>query len=490
MVIFPVGLLASSCTVCNSSAMEDSESRQRAVEHGLVPIVRIADHPVHWTIDERLQHYACPGAAVAVMHDGRLDWAAGYGVRDVDQPGPVGPDTVFMVASCSKPVTAMLVLQQVERGALDLDTDVNRYLRRWQVPVDEFTSEQPVTLRHILSHTAGLTVNGFGVTPRDGRPVATSLDLLNGTPPSAERPVRVDKHYDGTSRYSGGGYVIAQFVLEDVLGTDFADLAQTTLFGPLGMTNSTFRHPLPERFHHDVASGHGDDGRAHAGGWMLSSEMAAGGLFSTARDYATFLLACRASFHGERGAPLGRSLAREMMTRHDRGEFGLGVRVLGNGSTARFNHGGSNDGYQSETNTYLESGDGAVVLTNATSGLFLYREIHNGIAEVYDWPEYLLTPKRLRTLSDDEMQRYVGSYRIKIGIELPFIEVWVEDGRLLSQVPGLRFGVQETFCDEHGVLFQQTGPFETYVEFGPDGRAQELAVREGAVEFIRAERVS
>jgi CubicO group peptidase (beta-lactamase class C family) len=465
-----------------------ADERRAAVEAGLTPIVRIAGHPTHWTVDERLAHYECPGVAVAVMHEGRIDWAAGYGRRNVDAPESVGADTLFMVASCSKPVAAVLVLQQVERGVLDVDVDVNRYLRRWQVPMNDFTAERPVTLRHCLSHTAGLSVNGWGAVPQDGSPVATTLDLLDGTPPSSQPPVVVNKAYDGTSRYSGGGYVISQLVLEDVLGVDFADLADRMIFDPLGMRNTTYRQPLPTRFHGDVAAGHGDDGRPFPGGWLLSSEKAAGGLFSTARDYATFLLGVRAAWQGETGAILGQGIAREMMTRHDRGEFGLGVRVLGNGPT-RFNHGGSNDGYQSETNTYLESGDGAVVLTNSTSGIFLYREVHNGVAEVYGWPDFLLAPKRLRTLTPDDMQAYVGSYRIKMGIELPFIEVWVDNGRLFSQVPGLRFGVQETFCDEAGVLFQQTGPFETRVEFGPDGLAQELIVSEAGVDFLRAERV-
>jgi CubicO group peptidase (beta-lactamase class C family) len=298
----------------------------------------------------------------------------------------------------------------------------------------------------------------------------------------------VNKAYDGTSRYSGGGYLIAQMVLEDVLGVSFDALAQQMLFGPLGMTNSSFTQPLVSRLRGDVASGHGDDGRPHPGGWSISSEMATGGLFSTARDYATFLLAVRAAWVGEPGAVLGQSLAREMLTRHEHGDFGLGVRVLGDGPT-RMNHGGSNDGYQSETNTYLESGDGAVVLTNATSGIFLYREVLNGIAEVYDWPDFLLAPKRLRHLSQAEMAELSGSYRIEIGIELPFIEVWVDNGRLYSQVPGLRFGVQETFCDIDGVLFQQTGPFETRVLRDEAGRVSGLSVSESGVEFLRASRV-
>ena len=282
----------------------EQAARRERVEHGLLPIMRIADQPTRWTFAERLAHYRCPGTSVAVMHEGRIDWLGGYGhldavgrtVDDTEDGSsrtvlePCGPDTIYMVASCSKPVAAVLVLQQVERGTIDLDVPVNRYLRRWQVPDNDFTADHPVTLRGCLSHTAGLTVNGWGVVPRDGSPVPTPLDLLEGRPPSHMPPVVVDRAHDGTSRYSGGGYLLAQMVLEDVLDRSFEDLADKMLFAPLGMRRSTYRHPLPAQYHHDVASGHGDDGRPTPGGWMIAPERAAGGLFSTARDYATFLL--------------------------------------------------------------------------------------------------------------------------------------------------------------------------------------------------------
>lgn len=471
------------------TAHATADQRRDAVARGLTPIVRTIDNDVRWTIDERLAHYGCPATSVAVIRNGEIDWVDGWGSLDADRDGTCGPDTIFMVASCSKPVTAMLVLQQAARGVVDLDTDVNTYLRRWQVPANEFTARQPVTLRHCLSHTAGLTVNGWGVVPRDGRPVPTLLDLLEGRQPSKMPPVVVDKHYDGVDRYSGGGYVIAQMVLEDVTGRSFPEIADETLFGPLGMTRSTFRQPLPEQFHTDVASGHGDDGRPAAGGWMISGECAAGGLFSTARDYARFLIGVRASVLGLPGAVLPQEWARLIAERHDRGAFSLGARVIGDGPVRRLSHGGSNDGYQTESAVYLESGDGGVVFTNSTSGLFLFREVFNSIALEYDWQGFLPAPKRLRQLSDDERQRYVGQYRIVAGIELPLLKVWEADGKLWNEVPGLRFGVQEVFCDDQGSLFNQTGPFETAVTFGDDGRAAELVVSEGGAQVLRAVRV-
>ena len=109
-----------------------SSDRQHAVAHGLTPIVRIADQPLHWTVEERLAHHGCPGTGVSVMHAGTLDWADGFGLRTAGTDLACGLDTVFMGASCSKPITAMMVLQQVERGVLDLDADVNTYLRRWR----------------------------------------------------------------------------------------------------------------------------------------------------------------------------------------------------------------------------------------------------------------------------------------------------------------------------------------------------------------------
>lgn len=469
--------------------MTTAHERHDTVRNGLQPILRIADHPVRWTMEERLSHYGCPGVGVAVMKDGEIDWSAGFGLRELGKPEVCDADTVFMVASCSKPVAALVAMMLVERGVLDLDVPVNSYLKRWQLPENEFTSRTPVTLRRALSHTAGLTVNGWGATPRDGRPVPTTLDLLNGKHPTMPVAVEVNKHYDGHDRYSGGGFVITQLIVEDTLGRTFDDVARELIFDPLDMRNTTYTQPLPAEFHRNVASGHGDDGQPQPGGWMISSEMAAGGLFSSANDYAKFLLACRDAFHGKKGALLGHPHALEMMTRFDKSAFGLGFHVLGDGAAARINHGGSNDGYQCESNLYLESGDGAVVLTNATSGLFLEREILNGIADVYGWRDFMPAPKRLKKMTREDFDRYIGTYRITMGIEMPFLHVWEENGRLFNEIPGLRTGVQETLCDVDGVLLSPAVQFETFPVFGPDGRVHELRIMDGTTQIMGAVRV-
>ena len=464
------------------------DARRDALAANILPTVRIASEDTRWTMGERLAHYKCPGVGVAAIKDGRLDWAAGFGARGVEDPRSVDADTVFMVASCSKPVCAMVVLQQVERGVVDLDIDVNTYLKRWQVPQNEFTAGETVTLRRMLSHTAGLSINGWPVIPQGGQ-VPTIFDILEGRSPSVHPAVVVNKKPGGTHRYSGGGFLLAEMLIEDQTGRKFDDLADELIFRPLGMTNTTFTHPLPERLRSNVAAGHRMDGSAIPGGWMVSVDKGAGGLMGSVTDYAKFQIACRDAWLGKPGAILAQSLAKEMMTRQGHSSFGLGWDLIGNGDTLRFNHGGSNDGFQCETDCYLESGDGGAVLTNAVSGILLFREVLNGLADLYDWPGYLLEPKRVKSLSEDELDRYAGTYKIVSGIELPVMNVWREGTQLFTEIPGLRVGVRRTFIDENGILFNQTGPFETHVTFGADGHADAFSVISGGTtEILRAER--
>jgi len=449
-----------------------------AVVSNLLPIMRVIGEDHRWTMAERLAAYLVPGVSVAVIEGGEVSWAAGFGVREQGGMAAVDQDTVFMGASTSKPVTAFLILQHVERGLLDLDVDINRYLKRWHLKENEFTRDYPVTLRACLSHRAGLTVNGWPVAFH-GKPVANLIDLLEGHPVSGMRPVFVDKTPGGSERYSGGGYALAEMLLEDVTGRSFDSLADELIFQPLGMRHTTFSNPLPERFHGNVASGHDATGKLQSGGWAVSPDMGAGGIFTTAADYARFMVGCRNAFLGRKGALLRRDLAQQMFTRQGSGTFGLGWRVVGDGSARRMNHGGSNDGYQSETNLYFESGDGAAVFTNAVPGILLYCEIHNAVADLHGWPDFMPAPKRCQPVPESEHWRYVGQYSIVSGVEIPFLRVYAEDGVLKSEIEGMRVVGQPLFIDDAGMLFSRAARHETYVCYGRDGRALQLTAMEG-----------
>src|SRR5262252_3828322 len=126
------------------------------VMRGLRPPVEVEGKPpVDWTLAERMENYKVPGVSIAVVEGGRIAWARGVGVKEAGTSDSVAPTTLFQAASISKPVTATATLRLVERGTLNLDTNVNRYLTSWKMPDNKYTATEKVTLRRIVSHTAG-----------------------------------------------------------------------------------------------------------------------------------------------------------------------------------------------------------------------------------------------------------------------------------------------------------------------------------------------
>ncbi len=164
------------------------------------------------------------------------------------------PTTLFQAGSVSKPVTALGAMLMVADGRLDLDVDVNTQLTSWTLPDNEFTAEQFVDLRHLLSHTGGITVHGFpGYAP--GEPVPSLVQVLDGAGPANTGPIRVDQTPGANWRYSGGGYTIAQQMMIDTSGQTFPELMHDLVLAPLGMTQSTFENPLPADREIEVSNG-------------------------------------------------------------------------------------------------------------------------------------------------------------------------------------------------------------------------------------------
>ncbi len=466
--------------------MTRRDPRIEAVRTRLAPPNQMVGEDVQWLMEDRLAHYDCPGASVAVIEDGALAWASGFGRLEEGGAAEVDAETLFSGASISKPITALMALRLVERGRLSLDANVNQHLQRWQLPENACTRENPVTLRWLLSHMAGTTVHGFGGFP-PGVPLPTALDVLEGRPPAVTPPVRVDKRPGESVRYSGGGTTLVQVLLEDVSGQDFEALARELIFEPLEMTRTTFVNPLPEALRSNAAVGH-EGGAAIPGKWVCVPQLAAGGVWTTASDFARFMIGCRDAWMGKGGALIGRGLAQEMMTSQG-GIFGLGWEVMGEGARKRFSHGGSNAGYQCEAMGLLESGNGAVVMTNAESGLIFYWEVFAAVAKVHGFEHFMPKARDVDPIRPEEFERYVGVYDIVSGVEMPELQVWEEGGQLFTHIPGMRGGANATFRDRNGRLFNRTRPSETEVIYGPDGKAAELSLRLfGQAELMRMRR--
>lgn len=466
--------------------MSQLEDRIEAVEHSLSPQTPIAGERYGWSIAERMDFYRVPGVSLAVMNDGAVAWAKGYGRRDLDEPNlPVAPDTLFQAASMSKPVTGAAVMMLVQDGLLDLDVNVNYYLKSWTLPENHLTEGNPVTLRKVLSHTAGLSGHGWPGYKR-GRQIPTIQQVLDGEPPAESAPVRVVLPPGAQNQYAGGGTLIAQLCVEDVSGMDFDTFTRERLFAPLGIAQSCFEQPLSRARSANAAAGHRVDPRTITGKWRVLPQLGAGGLWTTARDYAAFMLGLQKAYKGLPGGLMDQTLAREMMTISPPGLYGLGPRVLGEGETRFFEHGGSQQGYKSESFCYLEEGRGAVVLTNGDNGSLLAFEILNAVAEAYGWRGYAREPKPIFRLPPETLDKYVGRYRVISGMEIPHVAVRRDGDQLMSVMAG----VPDTplFASSTQDFFSPYTPYDIRFEFADDGRAERILVFERGAEIMVTER--
>ena len=225
-----------------------------------------------------------PGVSIAVIHDGKIEWARGFGVTRIGGPA-VTPDTLLQAASISKPVTAMAVLRLAESGRPNLDADVNQYLKTWKVPTNSFTEKTKVTLRELLAHTAGVTVHGFpGYASESERP--TLVQVLNGEKPANTPAILVDTLPGTTWRYSGGGFVVTQLLLEDMTGQAFPTLMRDIVLGPIGMGRSTYEQPLPQNRLAEAAMPYRQSGQPVPGGPHIDPDMAPTGLWTTPSELA------------------------------------------------------------------------------------------------------------------------------------------------------------------------------------------------------------
>jgi CubicO group peptidase (beta-lactamase class C family) len=324
------------------------------------------------------------GLSLTVIDGSKIVKTKGYGFADKDARTPVTPFTLFQAGSVSKSVAAMGALRLVEAGKLSLDADVNTKLNSWKVPENEFTKTKKVTLRRILSHSAGLTVHGFPGYAAD-KPIPTLVQVLDGAKPANTPAIRVDFEPGTKLRYSGGGYTVMQQMIIDVTGQPFPYFMQETVLTPLSMTNSRYAQPLPVEWAAKAATGYYSGGKAVEGKWHIYPEMAAAGLWTTATDLAKFAIGIQQSFANKSNSVISQSMARQMLT--DQGESdGLGVFLKGSGDNLRFMHNGRDEGFDAVMIAYARTGQGAVILINSNDDSMTLARLLDAIAREYHWP--------------------------------------------------------------------------------------------------------
>jgi CubicO group peptidase (beta-lactamase class C family) len=413
--LLPVLLLSSTETLAQQAASHCAfpeahpggpvNAHTRFVEKNLLPaIVEAGTKP--FALEDRMRAYGVPGVSVAVVHNGKLEWARGWGVRAANTCAPVTAETNFQAASISKVVTALIALRLVEQGKLSLDKDINSYLTSWKLPGNEKLAPRSVTLRELLSHTAGLNVHGFPGYSVSAR-IPTAVQVLNGEAPAVTEAVKVVLPMGQQWQYSGGGYVITQLALSDAIGVPFDKLADQEVFRPLGMHRSAFAQPPSPRILSNVALGHGD-GKVIDGGYHIYPELGPAGIWTTPSDLARLLMDIQASANGHPSRLLSPKMTAQMLT-PVKGDWGLGPALFGAGADRRFGHDGVNEGFQSTMVGYVHKGDGIVVMTNG-AGKRLADEIVRAVATDYGWNELAAKHIVEARISPDVLARLAGRY--------------------------------------------------------------------------------
>jgi len=341
-------------------------------------------------ITARMHERNITGLSLAIIDDGKIIKAKGFGFTDKSGQTPVTPTTLFQAASISKSVTAFAALRLVQEGRLSLDADVNKELRTWKLPGNEFTKDKKVTLRGILSHSAGLTVSGFwGYATND--PVPTLMKVLDGVKPANTDAIRVDIVPGSKWRYSGGGYIVMQQMIIDVTEKPFPEFMSETVLKPLGMTNSAYKQPLPQDMAALCAAGYYAGDKAVKGRWHVYPEMAAAGLWTTASDLARFAIGVQQALAGDSNPVLSQSMTRQMLSVQNpslRDDDGLGVFLHGSIKTLQFQHSGRNAGFDAFMIAYAHTGRGAVILINANDDTGTTEEFLEVIAKEYAWEDF------------------------------------------------------------------------------------------------------
>jgi CubicO group peptidase (beta-lactamase class C family) len=472
-------ILPAAASISTEASMAQSDKtlqdRIKRVENGLTTLVvvkGVSDQKM--TLADRMKFYQVPAVSIALVNNGKIEWARAYGTTTADGKQAITPTTLFQAASISKAVSAMAALHLVEQGKLKLDGDVNQQLVSWKVPENEFTKDKKVSLRHLLNHSAGISVHGFRGYAASKK-IPNLLEILEGKLPANSGPVRVESVPGTVWNYSGGGYSIIQLLMTETSQQSFPQLMQKTIFAPLKMTHSIFTDTLPSVMSKNAVAAHHGDGKTIPGLWHHYPELAAAGLWTTPSDLAKIIIEVQQAEAGKSNKVLSGQMTTMMLTRV-LGETGLGFYVEKLADRTSFSHSGGSEGVRVQLYGYTKTGQGAVIMTNSDNGAALNEEILASIAAEYGWPEFKVTEKVMIAADPAMNQQFAGQYTL---LDRP-AHIIAEGGRLYFQSDLISAKRVEIYR-ESGLRFFVTAPDMT-INFERDaqGNAAGFSLMKGS----------
>lgn len=337
------------------------------------------------TLAERMTDRGVHGLSLAVITQGRLARAEGYGLLEAGTERRTQPHHRFHACSISKMVTAITALTLVQDDVIGLDTDVNQYLRAWRLP------GEGVTLRHLLSHQAGIVdADGCFECLRPGEAHPTLLQILNGESRIHPGPVGATLPPGAQFAYSDAGFCVVEQLLTEVTGQPFADLVRQRVLQPLGLAHTMVATAIAPRYEADVACGHDQSGQVIPGRRPVYPFQGPAGLWSSASDLAQVALELMAAMRGQ-GRLLDRATAEAMTSPPWHPRIGLGIFLDDlPANQPWYYHYGWGVGFQGALSFSPALQSGLVILMNAEPGVPQWRsligEVAGLVAAEMGWP--------------------------------------------------------------------------------------------------------
>lgn len=384
------------------------------------------------SIREIMAQNRLKGLSVAVFEDYRIIWSDTWGVKYDSVPLDI--NTAFSTASISKAITATLFAILEEKGLIDLKVPVNNYLKRWKIPVNEFNKDTPVTLEHLLSHTAGTTQHGFADF-YEGDTIPTILESVQGKLPNYDKEIEITFKPGTDWEYSGGGYTIAMMALEDHLARSIANLAQEYIFTPLNLQHTTMFQPNEEGFLINIAKAHDNNGKVIKTGIPITPQVSASGLWSTPTDMSKLLIEIQKALNGQGSKVISEKVAKritDVVITKAMLRWSLGwERGYYFGSQDWFSHNGANTGTGGDVYATMQGGKGIVFFGNGPNGIRIpiLEKLRDNIIRTHGW-KIPIDAKIEKEIPKSLIEKFTGKYKdVIVG---PVISIEVEDNKLFA----------------------------------------------------------
>lgn len=404
-------LLITSCAYSSSVTGDSANFKSKAdsihaqnIEDNLIPMYSVAGKVRRMSIPEMMKQDHIPGMSITFIDNGQIAWTKHYGYANLEDSIPISSETVFTGASLSKPITAIAALHLVEKGALDLDEDVNLKLKEWKVPETEWTETEKVTLRRLISHTAGIK-NDLWSSYLPEEKVPTLNQMLAGEKPSVDPQTSVIREPGSKIKYSNPGYSIIQKLLMDVTNEEFAPLIDRLVFEPAGMENSSFKQPMPDNLMQRRAIGYTGDLVPYP--YRLFPYQAAGGIWTTPKDLAKFMMTLIDDHHEGTNTLISNEMTQTIFKKYiDRYVFSLWNWR----DDVVFMHTGSNQGFNCLMFGSIDKKQGLIVMTNSDNAFGMFDYLQRAVTSEYDW-EYG-QPEILDPVTKDlsGVNQFLGAY--------------------------------------------------------------------------------